>query len=176
MEFNVGDVVTLKNGKKPLTILEIYNSNGKVRMRYNHSSTEKMDYITNILMYEAAKIEKIQYSTKSPATGEMVKCNLVGKTSLGQYILEVVDTLEVLFVDEADAEEIVNFTFSTLSISMDYNHTRKNTSYIIGETPVETGDVLIDNNGILHRVTAVNTKDRNVKTRFKGVKLASVKM
>lgn len=175
MEFKIGDVVVLKNGKKPLTILEIYTN--KARMKYNHSSTEKTEYISNIVMYEPSlKTEKIQYLAKNPKSGEIVKCNLVGKTSLGEFILEVVDTLDIICVDETGAEEIVDFTFSTTSIMMDYSHTRKTNSFIIGETMVAPGDVLMDNNGILHRVTTVNTKDRNVKIRFKGVKLSSVKM
>ena len=175
MTFNVGDVVTLKNGKKPLTIIEIINNN-KVRMKYNHSLTEKIDYISNIVLHETAKNEKIQYSTKHPHHGDIVKCNCLGKTSLGQYILEVADTLEILFVDSENAEEIVNFTFSTTSLSTDYNRSRRTTSFVLGETEVVPGDVLLDNNGVIHRVIAVDTKDRNTKAKFKGVKLSSVKM
>lgn len=101
-----------------------------------------------------------------------IKGILQGRTSTGQLILEVpqkgIPYVNVYNPDQV--EEDIEFTFSVKSVANNYR-----CSYTAPEMSgtIQPGDLLFSATGNLYAVTAINTKDRNPKGMFQGVRLVT---
>lgn len=109
---------------------------------------------------------KTLYSFKKE-DGTVSYGNHIGTNSNNQYLIEEKGTGTIHVFDVSDLEEVLPYTFSA-SIN------GKETHYVCQPGAVKKGDFLLYANGPAAQVatvTAVDTKNKSARAKFKGKKL-----
>lgn len=171
-EFSVGDQVTKRNGKK-VAVVEVVPSyaNGYYYCRYVGSGQAfhcNEREIKTADQDEQSQNMKTLYSfTKED--GSTGYGTHIGTNSQNQYLIEEKGTGAILVYDKDKLEEVLPYTFS-VKVGNSETH------YQGSPGTLEVGDVLLSTGGSSLQVavvSAVDTKNKNARGKFKGVKLVT---
>lgn len=175
-QFNIGDTVTKFYGKKPATIVRRVSWRGSESNPYWYcqylppgkgcfEATEN-----NLKLYdfpeETMSDTKTLYSFKKE-DGSTAYGSHIGTNSSNNYLIEEKGTGDIHVFDPKDLEEVLPYTFST-SIN------GKETHYVCQPNAVKKGDFLLYTTGATPQiavVTAVDTKNKTARGKFRGKRL-----
>ena len=168
-QFNVGDIVTKKRGKKPAEIVSRGWGNESWNCRYLHSKQAFHEYASDLKLYteetEMTADTKTLYSFT--VDDKVAYGTHIGTNSSNQYLIEEKGTGTIHIFDKKDLEEVLPYTFSA-KMGNSENHD-------VG-TPgaVNKGDILLYTGSSTPQiavVTGVDTKNKSARSKFKGAKL-----
>lgn len=173
--FNVGDHVVKRSGKKVAIVENVPSyAHGTYCCRYINSGQTFYDYESNLKAADQdgqSQNMKILYSfTKED--GSTGYGTHIGTNSQNQYLIEEKGSGAILVFDKDKLEEVLPYTFSAKIGSSE-------THYQGTKGTVEVGDVLLytgGGNAQVAVVTALDTKNKNARGKFKGVKLVTEKI
>jgi len=175
--FQIGDVVRKRGGKKPWEITNIRNygqkigPHTKIEGRYVDSNTIVHAYIDRIVMYNdteetttMTKAKLYQTKDKEPRYGTLLAIN-----SQGLLVLEMKDNPTVPEVfKKSDVDVVTPFTFEVQHLG------RNNVQTFVGTDNIKVDDILLSmDTSTLMRVTKVNTKSEKAVKEFKGRRLVT---
>jgi hypothetical protein len=183
--FKTGDTVRLKNGTSPMRVVEVeydmYTDKLTLRCEYL-SSRKQLGFRTqdDFVLYEpntAKELNEIIVKKETEMTVKLYKT--VDGNRYGEYKANDGDKLLLLMQDsntyEAFAADqikrVMAFTFDVM-----FNGQGKVYSYLGTEGDVVVGDLLLTDEMSIARVVAVGTESESATKRFKGVKLAAVRL
>lgn len=175
-QFNVGDTVTKMYGKKPATILRRASWRGSDSIPYWYCqylapSKGCFEACENELkLYEP--LEEIMADTKTlysfkKEDGTIAYGSHIGTNSSNNYLIEEKGTGDIHVLGLKDLEEVLPYTFSA-SIN------GKETHYVCQPDAVNKGDFLLYTSGTTPQiavVTAVDTKNKTARSKFRGKRL-----
>jgi hypothetical protein len=171
-KFNVGDIVTKVYGKKPgeVTYPPSY-SGGQYTCRYLHSRQTFYAYVQDLKLYEEETEMTADTKTLYSFTidGKTAYGTHIGTNSQNQYLIEEKGTGTIHVFDKKDLEEVLPYTFSA-SIN------GKETHYIGTPDVLKKGDVLLHTGSTTPQVavvTAIDTKNKSARSKFKGAKIVT---
>lgn len=168
--FNVGDVVKKKYGSKPMRILrKAWGDQWYCEFLHNKNRTYAYD--RDLVIYDESPEEpmaetKTLYSFKK-ADGSVAYGSHIGTNSSNNYLIEEKGTGDIHVLSLKDVEEVLPYTFSA---SID----GKDTHYVCQPDAVKKGDFLLYTNGSQPQiavVTAVDTKNKTARAKFRGKRL-----
>jgi hypothetical protein len=176
-EINVGDHVTLGNGKKIIEITEkrphnysnyvkgVYVESGKVikdHFSYFHPAPEQN---TN------TKTMKEQLYTWNDSYNDVVYGTKLAMNSAGEYVLEVKGTGQIVTKDPQLLTEVIPYTFMAKSGSTEKH-------FIGTEGRVSVGDTLIQTSSATLKIWSVKEIDTKNKTavKFTGRRIVTEKI
>lgn len=173
--FNVGDHVTKRNGKKVAVVERVPDyQNGYYDCRYLNSGNTFSDQYFNLKVAE--KDEQSQnmktlysFTKEDGSTGYGTH---IGTNSQNQYLIEEKGTGAILVYDKDKLEEVLPYTFSAKVGNSE-------THYQGSPGTLEVGDVLLYTGGSSPQVavvTAIDTKNKSARGKFKGVKLVTAEI
>lgn len=173
MKFNVGDIVVRRNGKKPASIQNICYS--RIYCRYLESGQSFTAYESDLIPYEqdtemASETKTLYSFTKEDGT--VAYGTHIGTNSQNQYLIEEKVTGAIHVLNKENLEEVLPYTFSA-SIG------GKETHYIGKPDTLSKGDILLYTGSSTPQiavVTAVDTKNKSARSKFKGAKIATVEI
>ena len=170
-QFNVGDIVTKKHGKKPAEIVSKgWYSSESWQCRYLHSKQSFTEYASDLKLYEEETemaTEKTLYSFT--VDGKVAYGTHIGTNSQNQYLIEEKGTGAIHVFDKSALEEVVPYTFSAKMGSSE-NH------YVGTPGALSKGDILLYTGSSTPQiavVTGVDTKNKSARGKFKGAKLTT---
>lgn len=176
-KFNLGDIVTKSNGKKPAEITNSFNGYdhryGCYTCKYLHNKQSFTAYGTDLKIYEEESemaTEKTLYSFT--VDGKTAYGTHIGTNSQNQYLIEEKGTGTIHVFDKKDLEEVLPYTFSAKMGNVE-NH------YVGTPGAVTKGDVLLYTGASTPQiavVTAVDTKNKSARSKFKGAKLVTTEL
>lgn len=173
--FNVGDHVSKINGKKIAEVVVVPS------YAYHNYTCRYLDnggtmYATENKLKIADQDEQSQnmktlysFTKEDGSTGYGTH---IGTNSQNQYLIEEKGTGAILVFDKDKLEEVLPYTFSA-KIGNSETH------YQGTPGTLEVGDVLLHTGGgnvHVAVVTAIDTKNKNARGKFKGVKLVTQKI
>lgn len=168
-KFQVGDVVVKLNGTSPARVT--YISGTYYHCKYLVSGGTMYDYESNLKLYETEAMStdnKTLYSfTKEDGT--VAYGDHIGTNSQNLYLIEEKGTGSIHIRDKADLEEVLPYTFSA---KMGNNET----FYVGTPGTVQVGDILLytgSSSPQIAVVTAIDTKSKNARSKFKGAKIVT---
>lgn len=174
--FKEGDIVRLITGKQPLRIVAISGSYLVTRYlssgsdEHNRPLRRASDFVLHeSYIKEAKKMAKL-YEIKKDGGVDLhtpLFGTLLAENSAGQLVLEIKGTNEVKVINREDAEEVRPHTV-TICFSG-----RPPQSYRIPKDALAKGDIIVNKQGDVGRVTATDTKQGNAGALRGAVKLAS---
>lgn len=170
-QFNIGDIVTKKHGKKPAEIVSKgWYSSESWQCRYLHSKQSFTEYASDLKLYEE-ETEMADTKTLYSFTvdGKVAYGTHIGTNSSNQYLIEEKGTGTIHVFDKKDLEEVLPYTFSAKMGSSE-NH------YVGSPGSVSKGDILLYTGSSTPQiavVTGVDTKNKSARGKFKGAKLAT---
>lgn len=169
MAFKPGDKVVKVFGKKPAVVEHQYGY--RYTCRYCHSGVAFYARESDLKLYEEEDemtTTKTLYSfTKEDGT--VAYGTHIGTNSLNQYIIEEKGTGTIHTMDKSSLEEVLPYTFSA-SIN------GKETHYVGVPDSVKKGDLLLytgSSTPQIALVTAVDTKNKSARNKFKGARLVT---
>jgi uncharacterized protein YodC (DUF2158 family) len=172
LEFNFGDIVTKKNGKKPakITYVSDYSSTGYYTCRYLHNNQSFSCYGSDLKIYEE-ETEMADTKTLYSFTvdGKVAYGTHIGTNSQNQYLIEEKGTGAIHVFDKSALEEVVPYTFSA-KMGNSENH------YVGTPGALNKGDILLYTGSSTPQiavVTGVDTKNKSARGKFKGAKLTT---
>jgi hypothetical protein len=174
--FNIGDIVVKQYGKKPARILR--------RVMWRGSEAAPIWYCGYLApskgCFEASERElKLYENNEEPMTETKVLYSFtkadgttaygshIGTNSSNNYLIEEKGTGEIHVLDPKTIEEVLPYTFSA-------NINGKETHYVCQPDAVKKGDFLLYTNGNSPQiavVTAVDTKNKGARSKFRGKRL-----
>lgn len=177
-KFLIGDIVTKLHGKKPSRVVSVpsqpsgYGWNAQYVCRYEHSSISFRAYERELKLYDdqaTMTTTKTLYSF-TKADGTVGYGTYLATNSANQLIVEEKGTGAILTFDKDQLEEVLPYTFAV--------KIGKNETHYVGKPGcVQKGDVVMlsmaDTEYSIGRVTAVDTKNKNARAKFNGVKLVT---
>jgi hypothetical protein len=175
--FQPGDLVTKLYGKKIAKIIsECSWSRSQMYCEYLHSKVKFTEYKTNLKPYNEEESEPIMetktlYSFQK-SDGTTGYGTHIGTNSANEFLIEEKGTNTIHVFKKSEIEEVLPYTFSA---SMN----GKETHYVCTPDSLKKGDVLLytgasNNNSVnLAVVTAVDTKNKTARSKFRGVKLVT---
>jgi len=170
-QFNIGDIVTKKHGKKPAEIVSRgWYSSESWQCRYLHSKQSFTEYASDLKLYEEETemaTEKTLYSFT--VDGKVAYGTHIGTNSSNQYLIEEKGTGTIHVFDKKDLEEVLPYTFSAKMGSSE-NH------YVGTPGALSKGDILLYTGSSTPQiavVTGVDTKNKSARGKFKGAKLTT---
>jgi len=171
-QFNVGDIVTKKLGKKPAEIVSKgWYSKESWTCRYLHSKQSFTEYASDLILYteetEMTADTKTLYSFT--VDDKVAYGTHIGTNSSNQYLIEEKGTGTIHVFDKKDLEEVLPYTFSA-KMGTSENH------YVGTPGAVSKGDILLytgSSSPQIAVVTGVDTKNKSARSKFKGAKLAT---
>jgi len=170
-QFNIGDIVTKKHGKKPAEIVSRgWYSSESWQCRYLHSKQSFTEYASDLKLYEEETemaTEKTLYSFT--IDGKVAYGTHIGTNSQNQYLIEEKGTGAIHVFDKSALEEVVPYTFSAKMGSSE-NH------YVGTPGALSKGDILLYTGSSTPQiavVTGVDTKNKSARGKFKGAKLTT---
>jgi len=170
-QFNIGDIVTKKHGKKPAEIVSKgWYSSESWQCRYLHSKQSFTEYASDLKLYEEETemaTEKTLYSFT--VDGKVAYGTHIGTNSQNQYLIEEKGTGAIHVFDKSALEEVVPYTFSAKMGSSE-NH------YVGTPGALSKGDILLYTGSSTPQiavVTGVDTKNKSARGKFKGAKLTT---
>lgn len=170
-QFNIGDIVTKKHGKKPAEIVSRgWYSSESWQCRYLHSKQSFTEYASDLKIYEE-ETEMADTKTLYSFTvdGKVAYGTHIGTNSSNQYLIEEKGTGTIHVFDKKDLEEVLPYTFSAKMGSSE-NH------YVGTPGSVSKGDILLYTGSSTPQiavVTGVDTKNKSARGKFKGAKLTT---
>ena len=170
-QFNIGDIVTKKHGKKPAEIVSKgWYTSDSWTCRYLHSKQSFTEYASDLKLYEE-ETEMADTKTLYSFTvdGKVAYGTHIGTNSSNQYLIEEKGTGTIHVFDKKDLEEVLPYTFSAKMGSSE-NH------YVGTPGAVSKGDILLYTGSSTPQiavVTGVDTKNKSARGKFKGAKLAT---
>ena len=172
LEFNLGDIVTKRSGKKPakVTYVSDYSSTGYYTCRYLHNNQSFSCYGQDLKIYEE-ETEMADTKTLYSFTvdGKVAYGTHIGTNSSNQYLIEEKGTGTIHVFDKNDLEEVLPYTFSAKMGSSE-NH------YVGTPGSVKKDDILLYTGSSTPQiavVTGVDTKNKSARGKFKGAKLST---
>ncbi len=177
--FKEGDIVRLKNGTSPMRVIKAQGY--AIHCEYL-SSRKQLGFRTqdDFVLYEPNTAKELNEITVKKGTEMTVKLyKTVDGNRYGEYKANDGDKLLLLMQDsntyEAFAADqikrVMAFTFDVM-----FNGQGKVYSYLGTEGDVVVGDLLLTDEMSIARVVAVGTESESATKRFKGVKLAAVRL
>ncbi len=177
--FKEGDIVRLKNGTSPMRVIKAQGH--AIHCEYL-SSRKQLGFRTqdDFVLYEPNTAKELNEITVKKETEMTVKLyKTVDGNRYGEYKANDGDKLLLLMQDsntyEAFAADqikrVMAFTFDVM-----FNGQGKVYSYLGTEGDVVVGDLLLTDEMSIARVVAVGTESESATKRFKGVKLAAVRL
>jgi hypothetical protein len=168
-QFNVGDIVIKIYGKNPGEVTDA--SGGYYTCRYLHSRQTFYAYKRDLKLYEEETEMTADTKTLYSFTvdGKTAYGTHIGTNSQNQYLIEEKGTGAIHVFDKKDLEEVVPYTFSA-SIN------GKETHYIGTPDVLKKGDVLLHTGSTTPQVavvTAIDTKNKSARSKFKGAKIVT---
>ncbi len=180
--FKEGDIVRLKNGTSPMRVIKAQGH--AIHCEYL-SSRKQLGFRTqdDFVLYhaitekETQEIKELSVKKETEMTVKLYKT--VDGNRYGEYKANDGDKLLLLMQDsntyEAFAADqikrVMAFTFDVM-----FNGQGKVYSYLGTEGDVVVGDLLLTDEMSIARVVAVGTESESATKRFKGVKLAAVRL
>jgi hypothetical protein len=173
--FNIGDIVIKKYGKKPAEVTYSYSGynqcGGYYNCRYLHNNTSFRQYGSDLELYneetEMTTDTKTLYSFT--IDGNVAYGTHIGTNSQNQYLIEEKGTGKIHVFDKKDLEEVVPYTFSAMMGG-------KETHYVGTPGVLKKNDVLLytgSNTPQVAVVTGVDTKNKSARSKFKGSKIVT---
>lgn len=175
-KFNVGDHVTKLRGKKIAVVESVPGyENGYYHCRYLDSGQTFYDNYYSLKIAdqdEHSQNMKTLYSfTKED--GSTGYGTHIGTNSQNQFLIEEKGTSAILVFDKDKLEEVLPYTFSA-KIGNSETH------YQGTPGTVAVGDILLHSGGSgspqVAVVTAIDTKNKGARGKFKGAKLVTEKI
>lgn len=174
-KFKIGDIVIRKSGKKPAEIVYEYSgyesTDGHYTCKYLHSSGTFYAYGIDLKFYEEDTEQMAQTKTLYSFTidGNTAYGTHIGTNSQNQYLIEEKGTGKIHVFDKKDLEEVVPYTFSA-KMGNSENH------YIGTPGTLAKDDILLYTGSSTPQiavVTAVDTKSKSARGKFKGAKIVT---
>jgi hypothetical protein len=172
MKFQIGDLVTKLNGKKPAEVVCRQESNmqGYYKCVYLESGQAFHTYGTDLKPYEQ-ETEMTDTKTLYSFTvdGKTAYGTHIGTNSQNKYLIEEKTTGAIHVLDKDQLEEVVPYTFSA-SIN------GKETHYIGTPGVLKKDDILLHTGSATPQVavvTGVDTKNKGARSKFKGAKIVT---
>lgn len=174
-KFNDGDIVIRNSGKNPAKIVYEFigyeNTGGYYQCKYLHSSGSFYAHGIELKFYEEDTEQMAQTKTLYSFTidGNTAYGTHIGTNSQNQYLIEEKGTGKIHVFDKKDLEEVVPYTFSA-KMGNSENH------YIGTPGTLAKDDILLYT-GLstpqIAVVTAVDTKNKSARGKFKGAKIVT---
>lgn len=170
-QFNVGDIVTKKHGKKPAEIVSRgWYSSESWQCRYLHSKQSFTEYASDLKLYtEETEMSDTKTLYSFTVDDKVAYGTHIGTNSSNQYLIEEKGTGTIHVFDKKDLEEVLPYTFSA-KMGTSENH------YVGTPGAVSKGDILLYTGSSTPQiavVTGVDTKNKSARSKFKGAKLAT---
>ena len=170
-QFNVGDIVTKKHGKKPAEIVSRgWYSSESWQCRYLHSKQSFTEYASDLKLYtEETEMSDTKTLYSFTVDDKVAYGTHIGTNSSNQYLIEEKGTGTIHVFDKKDLEEVLPYTFSA-KMGNSENH------YVGTPGAVNKGDILLYTGSSTPQiavVTGVDTKNKSARSKFKGAKLAT---
>jgi hypothetical protein len=170
-QFNVGDIVTKKYGRKPAEIVaKGWYTQESWQCRYLHSKQSFTEYASDLKLYteetEMTADTKTLYSFT--VDNKVAYGTHIGTNSSNQYLIEEKGTGTIHVFDKKDLEEVLPYTFSA-KLSGSEQH------YIGTPGTLKVNDILLctaGNSPTVAVVTALDTKNKSAR-KFKGAKIVT---
>jgi hypothetical protein len=169
-QFNVGDVVTKTYGKQPATIISHWGGS-QWQCRYLKSKQTFYAYESDLKLYneetEMTADTKTLYSFT--VDGKVAYGTHIGTNSQNKYLIEEKGTGTIHVFDKSDLEEVVPYTFSA-TMGGKENH------YVGTPDSLKKNDILLYTGTTTPQVavvTAIDTKNKTARAKFKGAKLVT---
>jgi len=171
MKFQIGDLVTKLNGKKPAEVVwRDGHCGGYYKCVYLESGQAFHYYGTDLKPYEQ---ESEMTDTKTlysfSVDGKTAYGTHIGTNSQNKYLIEEKTTGSIHVLDKDQLEEVVPYTFSA-SIN------GKEIHYIGTPDVLKKGDILLHTGSATPQVavvTGVDTKNKGARSKFKGAKIVT---
>jgi hypothetical protein len=174
-KFEVGDLVRLRTGKKPLQVVRVGRSRGGdvvVQAVYLSSMvhTNPSDYACRprpeadfIHFNETENDDMAKLYEIKNADGSVAFGTLLAQNSLGQLVLEIKGTGEVGAYAPDRVQEVVPYTVQVRILDAE---ARRGPSphYLTTPGTLVKGDFLLMSDGTFGRVVAVDTKNRDAQS------------
>jgi len=171
--FNIGDVIIKNYGKKPAIIERAVSWRGQGWWYCKYLPPSKgsfeaheKDFKLYHSLEEIMPETKTLYSFTKP-DGTITYGNHIGTNSNNNYLIEEKGTGEIHVLDPKTIEEVLPYTFSATIAG-------KETHYVCQPGVVNKGDYLLYTNGSnpqIAVVTAVDTKNKAARSKFRGKRL-----
>lgn len=169
--FEVGDIVIKLFGKYPAKIERLLSWNNKFYCKYLHSNAAFEASARDIKHYDTPD-EEVMTETKTlysflKENGDTGYGSHIGTNSSNQYLIEEKGTNTIHVFDPKLLEEVLPYTFAATMNG-------KETHYIANPGSLKKGDYLLYTSGsqpMIAVVTAVDTKNKAARTKFKGLRL-----
>lgn len=173
-KFKVGDIVIRNNGKKPAEITYEYQGynhyNGYYGCRYIHSNGTFTAYGSDLKFYEEeTEMAETKTLYSFIVDGKTAYGIHIGTNSSNQYIIEEKGTGTIWVLDKINLEEVLPYTFSA-KMGNSENH------YVGTPGALNVGDILLytgSSSPQIAVVTAIDTKNKSARSKFKGAKLTT---
>jgi hypothetical protein len=170
-QFNVGDIVTKKYGRKPAKIVaKCWDQPGWWECRYLHSKQLFTEYASDLKLYteetEMTADTKTLYSFT--VDNKVAYGTHIGTNSQNKYLIEEKTTGAIHILDKDQLEEVLPYTFSA-KLSGSEQH------YIGTPGTLKVNDILLctaGNSPTVAVVTALDTKNKSAR-KFKGAKIVT---
>ena len=175
-QFNIGDTVTKLYGKKPATIVREITWRGSANTTYWYCQylppskgcfeASEQDLKLYDFPEETMSDTKTLYSFKKE-DGSTAYGIHIGTNSSNNYLIEEKGTGDIHVLSLKDLEEVLPYTFSAVING-------KETHYVCQPNAVKKGDFLLYINGTAAQiavVTAVDTKNKTARSKFRGKRL-----
>lgn len=174
-QFQIGDIVTKKFDKNPAIIERFAWGSRPNRAQYycRYLPPGKGDfyaYADELIPYQSPEEPMAETKTLysfTKANGTVAYGVHIGTSSSNNYLIEEKGTGEIHVLDPKSIEEVLPYTFSA-TIS------GKETHYVCQPDAVKKGDFLLCTNGSnpqIAVVTAVDTKNKTARSKFRGKRL-----
>jgi hypothetical protein len=169
--FEIGDLVVKIYGRNPAKVIRKVTWNDNYYCKYEHSGAcfeasarelKLYDTPDEEVMAETKTLYSFQKEDKTVGYGSHI-----GTNSSNQYLIEEKGTNTIHVFDPKDLEEVLPYTFSATMNG-------KETHYIASPGSLKKGDYLLYTSGsqpMIAVVTAVDTKNKAARTKFKGLRL-----
>ena len=172
-KFNVGDIAISKYGKYPFKVT--YVSFGDLSGKYLHNGGACRISQYNAIPYEPEEEPIMETKTLYSFTDDKdttVFGTHIGTNSSNQYIIEIKGGGGIVIKDQKELEEVLPYTFSAIMNG-------KETHFQTEPGVVNKGDVLRYTGTqvpVVVSVKDIDTKSREARSKFNGVKLVTEKI
>jgi len=162
--FQKGDIIRKKNGKRTAEVLEIGDRWGNARIKWQHSGITNTVYgndINSFVLAEGGEEVNTMTLFEFEKDGKKVIASKLMEKSNKEWIMEIKGSGEVLVVDASTVSEIVPYTIDVLidgresSYRAEKGEYKKDEVYVMGKTLT------------LAKILKVDTKKKNARGVFK---------
>lgn len=169
--FNIGDIVIKTNGRNPAKIQRYQSWNNRWYCKYLPPGKGCFEARENEIRFYDPR-EETMADTKTlysftKADGTTAYGSHIGTNSSNNYLIEEKGTGEIHVLNPKDLEEVLPYTFSATING-------KETHYVCQPDAVKKGDFLLyasDSTPQIAVVTAVDTKNKTARSKFRGKRL-----